>query len=166
MADNRIKSLKHQEMLQFWSKHIQACRNSDGNVKKYCREHGLTKTSYYYWQKQLFEAISNEVESTSVKSETELGLTSLEITGHTHAASIKPAVLSECNAACTSNAEFVEVKLPSIELKGHISKVPNEPVPAIQETAVAAKLTIGDTSVDIYNTIKPELLQIIMRGLR
>lgn len=69
-------------MLQEWSRHIQECRRSGGNIKKYCREHGLTKSCYYYWQRKLFERVSNEVQLTPINSKTEFAEISLDSVKH------------------------------------------------------------------------------------
>lgn len=33
--------------------HIEACKAVDKTVIAYCKEHGLTPSNYYYWQKKL-----------------------------------------------------------------------------------------------------------------
>ena len=80
--DNSIKRQNHENMLQEWSWHIQECRKNGGNIKKYCKEHGLTKSSYYYWQRKLFERVSNEVQLTPINSKTEFAEISLDSVKH------------------------------------------------------------------------------------
>ena len=45
--------LKHQAKLQEWAGAIQECRSSGMPVKEWCRNRGVTTTTYYRWERQL-----------------------------------------------------------------------------------------------------------------
>ena len=50
--------LKHQARLQEWATAIQNCRSSGLSVRQWCRERGITTTTYYRWERELL-AISD-----------------------------------------------------------------------------------------------------------
>jgi transposase-like protein len=46
-------ALKHQARLQEWTVAIQECRSSGLPVKQWCRNQGITTTTYYRWEREL-----------------------------------------------------------------------------------------------------------------
>lgn len=46
-------SLKHQARLQEWSIAVQDCRGSGLPVSRWCRENGITATTYYRWEREV-----------------------------------------------------------------------------------------------------------------
>lgn len=46
-------ALKHQAKLQEWTIAIQECRSSGLSVKQWCRNRGITTTTYYRWEREL-----------------------------------------------------------------------------------------------------------------
>ena len=45
--------LKHQARLQEWAAAIQDCRSSGLSVRQWCRQRGITPTTYYRWEREL-----------------------------------------------------------------------------------------------------------------
>ena len=45
--------LKHQEKLRRWSEMVGECRNSRTTVKQWCKEHGITPSTYYRWEREV-----------------------------------------------------------------------------------------------------------------
>ena len=45
--------LKHQARLQEWTMAIQECRGSGLSVRQWCREQGVTTTTYYRWEREV-----------------------------------------------------------------------------------------------------------------
>lgn len=45
--------LKHQARLQEWAVAIQDCRSSGLPVRQWCRQRGITPTTYYRWEREL-----------------------------------------------------------------------------------------------------------------
>ena len=50
-----LQTLNGQNKLTRWTGRISEYRNSDKNVKNWCRENGVCEQTYYKWQKRLFE---------------------------------------------------------------------------------------------------------------
>ena len=50
--------LKHQARLQEWAGAIQDCRSSGLSVRQWCRERGITPTTYYRWERELLSVAS------------------------------------------------------------------------------------------------------------
>ena len=51
--------LKHQTRLQEWAAAIQECRSSGLSVRQWCRERGITPTTYYRWERELLSVASS-----------------------------------------------------------------------------------------------------------
>ena len=45
--------LKHQEKLRRWSEMVGECRSSRITVKQWCKEHGITPSTYYRWEREV-----------------------------------------------------------------------------------------------------------------
>lgn len=45
--------LKHKARLQEWSTAVKDCRGSGISVRQWCRERGITATTYYRWEREL-----------------------------------------------------------------------------------------------------------------
>ncbi len=45
--------LKHQARLREWAMAIQECRGSGLSVRQWCKEQGVTTTTYYRWEREL-----------------------------------------------------------------------------------------------------------------
>ena len=52
--------LKHQAKLQEWAVWIQDCRSSGLSVRAWCRQQGITITTYYRWERELLAAAETE----------------------------------------------------------------------------------------------------------
>ncbi len=48
--------LKHQAKLQEWAARIQDCRSSGLSVRAWCKQQGITITTYYRWERELLAA--------------------------------------------------------------------------------------------------------------
>ena len=46
--------------LSEWSDRVTACRNSRMTVKAWCAQNGLSEKTYYYWQRKVFQASTQE----------------------------------------------------------------------------------------------------------
>ncbi len=49
--------LKHQTKLQEWTTRIQDCRSSGLPVRAWCKEHGVSKETYYRWERELLTGV-------------------------------------------------------------------------------------------------------------
>lgn len=56
--DNSLQIVNTNRELQEWSNKIQACRNSDLTVRAWCHENNVPISSFYYWQKKIFNRVS------------------------------------------------------------------------------------------------------------
>ena len=45
--------LKHQARLQEWASVIKECRRSELTVREWCRQRGITPTTYYRWEREV-----------------------------------------------------------------------------------------------------------------
>lgn len=53
----KVNQLTNEINIQKWSKLIEECRNSNTTVVKWCRENGIKKQQYYYWQKKICNSL-------------------------------------------------------------------------------------------------------------
>ena len=49
--------LKHDAKKQEWSMAIQECRGSGLSVSEWCRQRGVTTTTYYRWERELLTGV-------------------------------------------------------------------------------------------------------------
>ena len=49
--------LKHQARKQEWGLAIQECRGSGLSVREWCRQRGVTTTTYYRWEREILGGI-------------------------------------------------------------------------------------------------------------
>ena len=62
--EQSLQVMSRQERLASWSEKIMACRNSGMSVRGWCQENGVAEKTYYYWQRRLFETLSQQQERT------------------------------------------------------------------------------------------------------
>ncbi len=58
--EQSLKIMAKQERLEKWTARITACRSRGITVREWCRENGLSEKSYYYWQRRLFDTLSQQ----------------------------------------------------------------------------------------------------------
>ena len=56
--DNSLQIVNTNREMQEWSNKIQACRSSNLSVCAWCRENNVPVSSFYYWQKKIFNRVS------------------------------------------------------------------------------------------------------------
>lgn len=62
--DNSLKVVVRNNMLQIWAERVKECRNSGMSVKAWCAQQGIKVSTFYAWQKRVFNAVSTEVQQT------------------------------------------------------------------------------------------------------
>lgn len=55
MASISLTMVKHQANLQIRRQSVLECRNSGMTVKQWCAEHQINPTTYYRWQKEVWD---------------------------------------------------------------------------------------------------------------
>ena len=55
-----LQKVNHQSRLMEWGQRVEACRNSGQRVSEWCEEHGIPVSTYYSWQREVFQAVSSE----------------------------------------------------------------------------------------------------------
>ena len=58
--EQSLQVMSKQERLENWTARIMACRNSGMTVRAWCQENGLSEKTYYYWQRRLFQTLSEQ----------------------------------------------------------------------------------------------------------
>lgn len=116
---NSLKALATNQLYQLWSERVKDCRNSGLPVKTWCFNNNVKVSTYYAWQKRLFNAIT------------------------------KP--------------EPTEIV---VQTKKEFAEIPVERVRTASNQVPVATIVVGGTSVEVYNSIQPELLQTILKGLK
>ena len=57
-----LQKVNQHSRLVEWGRRVEACRNSGQRVSEWCEEHGIPVSTYYSWQRKVFEAVSAEKE--------------------------------------------------------------------------------------------------------
>ena len=58
--EQNLQVMSKQERLENWTTRIMACRSSGMTVRAWCRENELSEKTYYYWQRRLFQTLSEQ----------------------------------------------------------------------------------------------------------
>ena len=58
--EQSLQVMSKQERLENWTARIMACRGSGMTVRAWCQENGLSEKTYYYWQRRLFQTLSEQ----------------------------------------------------------------------------------------------------------
>ena len=66
--DNSLKVVAHNILLQEWAERVKECRSSGLSVKEWCLENNVGLSTFYTWQKRVFNAVSAQVQQTQVNS--------------------------------------------------------------------------------------------------
>ena len=58
--EQSLQAMSRRERLENWTARIMACRGSGMTVRAWCQKNGLSEKTYYYWQRRLFQALSEQ----------------------------------------------------------------------------------------------------------
>ena len=58
--EQSLQVMSKRERLENWTTRIMACRSSGMTVRAWCQENGLSEKTYYYWQRRLFQTLSEQ----------------------------------------------------------------------------------------------------------
>lgn len=61
--DNSLQIVNTNREMQEWADKISACRSSSLSVRVWCRENNVPISSFYYWQKKIFNRVSGRESS-------------------------------------------------------------------------------------------------------
>lgn len=59
-----LQRANQQHRLAEWSRHVEACRSSGLPVGQWCQENGIAVSTYFSWQKKVFQALKEVREAT------------------------------------------------------------------------------------------------------
>lgn len=57
-----LQKVNQHSRLVEWGRRVEACRNSGQRVSEWCEEHGIPVSTYYSWQRKVFQAVLSENE--------------------------------------------------------------------------------------------------------
>ena len=57
-----LQKANHHSRLEEWDRRVEACRNSGQRVSTWCAEQGIPVSTYYNWQRKVFQAAVSESE--------------------------------------------------------------------------------------------------------
>lgn len=52
-----LQRVNRQQRLAEWSQRVEACRNSGLTVVQWCQENGIAVSTYFSWQRKVFQAL-------------------------------------------------------------------------------------------------------------
>jgi hypothetical protein len=52
-----LQKVNRQQRLAEWSRRVEACRSSGLTVVQWCQEHGIAVSTYFSWQRKVFQAL-------------------------------------------------------------------------------------------------------------
>ena len=57
-----LQKANHYNQLTEWAQRVEACRKSGQKVSEWCSERGIPVSTYYSWQRKVFQAVTTEPE--------------------------------------------------------------------------------------------------------
>ncbi len=57
-----LQKANHNNRLAEWMHRVEACRKSGQKVSEWCSEEGIPVSTYYSWQRKVFQAVTAEPE--------------------------------------------------------------------------------------------------------
>ena len=57
-----LQKANHYNQLAEWAQRVEACRKSGQKVSEWCSEQGIPVSTYYSWQRKVFQAVTTEAE--------------------------------------------------------------------------------------------------------
>jgi len=57
-----LQKINQHSRLEEWGRRVEACRSSGQRVSEWCAEHDIPVSTYYSWQRKIFQAVSAEDE--------------------------------------------------------------------------------------------------------
>ena len=95
--EQSLQVMSKQERLENWTTRIMACRSSGMTVRAWCQENGLSEKTYYYWQRRLFQTLSEQQQAIQQPAFAEI----------TPAPNVRPS----CGVAVTVQISGVEAEI-------------------------------------------------------
>ena len=59
-----LQKVNRQQRLAEWGRRVEACRNSGLTVVQWCQENGIAVSTYFSWQRKVFQALKEVQEVT------------------------------------------------------------------------------------------------------
>lgn len=59
-----LRRVNQEQRLAEWGRRVEACRNSGLPVGQWCEEHGIAVSTYFAWQRKVFETLKEIQEVT------------------------------------------------------------------------------------------------------
>jgi len=56
-----VRQLKHMAQLEEWKERVKICRSSGKDVRAWCRERGISSTTYYHWEKEVLSEAERQM---------------------------------------------------------------------------------------------------------
>ena len=63
-AMESLQKVNRQQRLAEWSRRVEACRSSGLTVVQWCQENGIAVSTYFSWQRKVFQALKEVQEVT------------------------------------------------------------------------------------------------------
>ena len=57
-----LQKANHYNQLTEWAQRVEACRKSGQRVSEWCAEQGIPVSTYYSWQRKVFQAVTAKTE--------------------------------------------------------------------------------------------------------
>ncbi len=73
-----LQRANHHHRLVEWSRRVESCRSSGLTVGQWCQENGIAISTYFTWQKKVFQALKEAQEVTFAEVPVMEGLPSSE----------------------------------------------------------------------------------------
>ena len=57
---SRLQAVNHDNQMILWMNRVEACRSSGLSVAQWCKENGISTSTYFSWQRRVFKLVASE----------------------------------------------------------------------------------------------------------
>ena len=93
-----LQKANHYNQLAEWAQRVEACRKSGQKVSEWCSEQGIAVSTYYSWQRKVYQTISGRPAGRGMVASIENGALRIEIHAGADAETVRAIIqaLKEC----------------------------------------------------------------------
>ena len=155
-----LRSVKHDQRFSYWIEKVRECRKSGLTVKEWCLQNGCNPSTYYKWQRLIFQGFQENSVSETVCTVADTASNCTDIVS---------ATTNDCTHTVSLTARKSTGTVSDIVLKPKFAalKMSNEAAPARNGSpSVALIIKSADMEVEIFSSASADLIESVIKALK
>ena len=121
-----IKQMAREVRLRYWAEVMRERHDSGKNIRSWCLENGITEKTYYYWQRKLKEAASEQFKEFKTSQQNTYSFTEIKL----------PEVAAPKLIPDSGESSHLVIEIGEIRLSAGSSYPPNQLASLLRELIV------------------------------